>query len=521
MRLTRFAGVCGRSAPAAIICALLWGIPPAAAQIPSWGVDEFHAPADPRWIEVTRADLEAAYKLLRDNHPGGASELHDVAFQERLNSAHSLGLERARTVVSYQGYVAVLAGFATGMGDKHIWSRPTFVVNLPRWAGIIPSKRGDVWIVSDTDDSRAALRGAALISCDGENIEDLARKNLGGFRADWNVGAQQVQTAPWLLIDEGNPFIRRPTSCLFEQAGQRQTLKLDWMRIKRDSILPRLQAAIGAGAAGYGVRRVDGGYWIALQSLKDARTAGVVKEVDDQKAALRVAPFVVLDLRGNGGGSSLVGRQIAISLLGSEAVETLLGPAASPACGGDGVWRASEGNIKNLAFLLHSDAVHMPPEAKAIGEAQLLKMRVAHAHFRTFSGDINCPEALEGPAPPLQPNSLLRARFLLLTDSLCFSSCLLVVQDFLKLGAFHIGQTTDAATHFLEVREEYLPSGYSMFSTLQVVDPGGPYQIGPFEPDLIYNGDIADTRALEAWVVATAVPASQKRSTRSCCKLWQ
>lgn len=85
-----------------------------------------------------------------------------------------------------------------------------------------------------------------------------------------------------------------------------------------------------------------------------------------------------------------------------------------------------------------------------------------------------------------------------------------MVQDFLKLGAFHIGQTTDAATHFLEVREEYLPSGYSLFSTLQVVDPSGPYQIGPFEPDLIYNGDIADTRALEAWVVATAVPASQK-----------
>ncbi len=49
-----------------------------------------------------------------------------------------------------------------------------------------------------------------------------------------------------------------------------------------------------------------------------------------------------------------------------------------------------------------------------------------------------------------------------------------------------------------------------MFSTLQAVAPGSPYQIGPFEPDLVYNGDIADTHALEAWVVATAVPASQK-----------
>ncbi|MEA3160078.1 MAG: hypothetical protein QOD95_1626, partial [Gammaproteobacteria bacterium] len=251
----------------AIVSSMLGFNPPALAQIPFWSVDEFRAPADPRWGQTTRGDVEAAYKLLRDNHPGAATELHDVAFQERLNNAHNAALGRARTVVSYQGYAAVLAGFAAGMGDKHIWSRPTFVVNLPRWPGIIVSKRGNSWLVSDTDEPRAALRGAALISCDGEDVEELARKNLGGFRVDWNVGAQQAQGAPWLLVDEGNPFVTRPAACLFEHDGQRQTVKLNWMRIKRDSLLPRLQTAIGAGAAGYGVRRVGGGYWIALQSL--------------------------------------------------------------------------------------------------------------------------------------------------------------------------------------------------------------------------------------------------------------
>ena len=327
MKMPRLAATGGQTARMLVaLCAMLCINSPGTAQIRSWGVDEFHAPPDPRWGEITRTDVEAAYKLLRDNHPGGAAELHDLAFQGRLNSAHGLALERARTVVSYQGYAAVLAGFASGMGDKHIWSRPTFVVNVPRWAGIIPSKRGKDWIVTDTDESRAALRGASLISCNGEDIDELARKNLGGFRVDWNVGAQQVQSAPWLLIDEGNPFITRPSLCLFEQAGKRQSQKLDWMRIKRESLLPRLQAAIGAGAAGYGVRRVDGGYWISLQSLQDERTAGVVKEVEDQKAALRAAPFVVLDLRGNGGGSSLYGRQMAVSLFGREFVDATLGP---------------------------------------------------------------------------------------------------------------------------------------------------------------------------------------------------
>jgi hypothetical protein len=96
---------------------------------------------------------------------------------------------------------------------------------------------------------------------------------------------------------------------------------------------------------------------------------------------------------------------------------------------------------------------------------------------------------------------------ILLTDSLCFSSCLVVTE----LGAFHVGQTTDAATHFIEVREQYLPSAYSPFPTLQsVVSPSGPERFGPFQPALLYDGDIADTAALEKWIIQTAVPASRR-----------
>ena len=44
-----------------------------AAQIPSWSVDTFHAPPDPRWALITTRDADAAYALLRDNHPGAAA----------------------------------------------------------------------------------------------------------------------------------------------------------------------------------------------------------------------------------------------------------------------------------------------------------------------------------------------------------------------------------------------------------------------------------------------------------------
>ncbi|MEO5868085.1 MAG: hypothetical protein ABIS14_10370 [Sphingomonas sp.] len=95
---------------------------------------------------------------------------------------------------------------------------------------------------------------------------------------------------------------------------------------------------------------------------------------------------------------------------------------------------------------------------------------------------------------------------MLLTDNLCFSACLVLADDFRRLGALHVGQTTDAATHFTQVREQYLPSGYSLFSTLQSVAPGSPADVGPFRPDRLYKGDIADTATVERWVLDQVNP---------------
>jgi hypothetical protein len=477
------------------------------AQIPSWGIDEFRSPADVRWRTIAAEDIQAAFRLLRNNHPGAAPELHDLAFQQMLNRAHMVALVRAGRVSSYQGYTAVLAGFATDMGDKHIWSRPTFVINTPRWPKIIVNKRGNSWIVADVDQPQATLLGASLVSCDGEPVERVAKTILGGFRANWSVGAQQIQSAPWLLVDEGNPFITRPNVCIFDRDGEQQTVKLEWTRIKRDALLPRLQKAVGAGAAGYGVRRVGHGYWIALQDLSSDRAGNVVKAVEDQKNVLRESSFVVLDLRGNGGGSSEVGRRVAVSLLGEGWVDARLGPEVQTDCGGaDGVWRASKDNIKDLEFLLHS-TLQGGPEVKQIFENLLRQARTAYAQGHAFSGPIACAVAPSRQTPGVPPARLMHGRLILLTDHLCFSSCLAVTDDFRKLGAFHVGQATDAATHFIEVREQYLPSGYSVFSTLQSVDPSAPKQIGPFQPDLTFDEDIADTAALEEWVIRTVLPA--------------
>jgi hypothetical protein len=374
----------------------------ALAQIPSLAIEHFKPPADPRWKVTTIQDLNAAYRLLRDNHPGAVAELHDADFMRQLDAGRARALARAERVDSYQGYLAVLAGFAVEMGDKHIWSRPTFVVNLPRWPQMLVSKRGDAWVVTDTEPSQASLLNASLISCDGLAAEDFGRKNLGGFRVVWSVGAQQVQSAPWLFVDEGNPFIARPNQCIFEQNGQQRAVKLQWVQIKRERLLSRVKQAVGVGAAGFGVRKVSDGYWIALQDLMSDQAIQAVRSVQQQKSVLREARFVVLDLRGNGGGSSELGRQIAAALLGDGAVTARLGALNTGDCGDTEVFRATPGNLEQLEYM-KGLSFAQSTEMKKLLDDEISAVRAALAQGRALSSRFNCgtePKPANAPQAP-------------------------------------------------------------------------------------------------------------------------
>jgi hypothetical protein len=103
------------------------------------------------WRAATETDVAAAYALIEENHPGVLAEVGDA------------------------------------LKDKHIWSRPTFVVARPEWAGILLSKRGARWIVVDEEQNAGteSTKGAELTNCDGRSPEDWAHQTLGTFRVNW------------------------------------------------------------------------------------------------------------------------------------------------------------------------------------------------------------------------------------------------------------------------------------------------------------------------------------------------
>jgi hypothetical protein len=441
-------------------------------------------------------DVEAAWRLLRDNHPGAAAELGDTDFLRNLQIAVTTARDRAKRVSTLEGYLAVMTGFDSNFGDRHVRAVPMFNISRPDWVGLIMGLRGTEWMVVDEDPwpDRPSLLGAHLLSCDNRTATAIAKERLGGFRGTWDIVAQRGLAAPWLLIDEHNPFVEQLRQCTFGTGTGEVTIPMTWTPIARDAIISRIQKAGGSGAAGYGLRRAGNGWWIAIQEFTGNAPA-VVASAQEQASELVSAPFVVLDVRGNGGGSSAIGDDLAAILYGSAARQLSDSDDACPEA-----WRASPGNIARLESYPALLGSRLSTEANLRIRTDIEAMRKAIAAGRVFSRPVDCGRPTHAP----RVSATNGPRIFVLTDRVCFSSCLIVVNHFLKLGATQIGEETNADTRYQENRREILPSGLAMFGVQTAVSPGEPQRVGPFVPRYVFNGDLTDTPAVERWVVENA-----------------
>jgi hypothetical protein len=455
------------------------------------------ATAADHWRALTQLDVEAAYSLLKDNHPGAAPEAGDPQFVAALEAARSQALLRTAQVTSYEGYVAVLGELAGRMQDGHIAAAPRVLLQSVHWAGIIAAKRGTEWFAATVDSklAPAVVPNSRILSCDGQSAEARAQEVLK-FRTDASDEALQVMREVWFLTDEGNPFLNRPAACEFEQEGKRVSLPLQWSTISRNKLLSELWKR-PYGAAGFGVRASGTGYWIGIQELAPAAQA-VIDSAAEQAATLRAASYVVVDLRGNGGGDDAYARALAEALYGPQYVTSILGPPENESGGCRSVFRASAGNIESSEHLAAEMEKRGDLAAAALYREANRSMRSAAARGYSLTGPVICP-----PKPKsarAKTPSLMHAKVVLLTDSACFSSCLQASAYFRALGALHVGRTTSANTHYSEARGIVLPSGLTTFVTLWGIMPDAPRRIGPFVPTHIYGGDISDTAKLEQWV---------------------
>lgn len=456
--------------------------------------------ADRAWNDLARADVAAALQLIETNHPGASAELGDTDFLRRLQSARALADQRLPLVRDYGGHAAVLNGLANAFGDGHIRSDPILSLSRRTWTGIVMARRAGRWVVGSqaATDGEPDLKSAQLVACEGIEAEQFARQRIGTFLANPDVEADMARRAASLLLDDGNPFVKRPARCTFDRPGGGQVnFVLNWRPVPLRTLEQVAGEAYRPARAGMGVSAFAGGQWIGLETLSND-AAKVVEEARRQQAILRAAPMVVVDLRGNSGGNSQYADEIARVLVGEARVAAV--NRGGNDCDGT-YWRVSPDNSRALRKF----AGELPADRAGDWIRQADALEAAVANKAIFSPALPACARRDKQGAPIVPSRMpataMSGRLVLLTDRACFSSCLMATSLFRRLGALHVGEATDMGTRYIEVREITLPSGLRTFATLQKVALGvGDF--GPYAPAVTFPGPLDEDDRLKAWVAA-------------------
>ena len=255
------------------------------------------------------------------------------------------------------------------------------------------------------------------------------------------------------------PFVPATAVCRFRSDGKTRDWALAWRSAAEAEIEPALDASCGRVQ-----RRLDASvsgelaWWISIPDMGDTSDwAGFYGKIERNLADIRAAGVVVIDLRGNGGGSSVYGEKLA-SLLWGDALVAARWPGSGPT-----VWRASKANRDYWVDLTArmSENPNLSAGDKAAFDSILKDFDRALAGGEpTFRrGETGKTRA---PAHPPNPVS---GRVVLLTDYACDSACLDLMDLFTAMpNTTQAGTMTSADTIFMELTViPSLPSTLSGF----------------------------------------------------------
>lgn len=469
------------------------------------------APAD--WGAALAEDARAFHDLIADSHPGPV-DAENPGFNARLEAGLATALERAGTSDSYEDWYFALQQYVASFDDGHLslsgW-QPMGHAWTADWPGFLTGLRvgpeGERHVVVFGDEAGGPPVGAELIGCDGRDAQALAAEVIGRGAGRWGLASRRSLYASTLFVDQHNDWLRRPEQCDFRVDGSVKSYRLSWRDLPdatRDAGFaaarsPRFQTPID-------LRPWSGGQWIALggfdgdpASADGLRLTALGAEIEARAEAIRAAPAVVFDLRGNGGGSSRWIYGLARTLWGEDEV-SFRQPQSTAVD-----WRASRKNLETIES--YKATLGGNPEVMAWLTQITEGLTAARA-----AGEPLWRQADDAPPPPppTEP-SPMRGRTYVLTDAGCASACLDAVDLLKALGAVQVGEETSGDTVYMEIRSEALPSGRATARVPMKVYRGrarGNNETAV--PSHAWTGAMGDTVGIEAWIAGLDAAAAER-----------
>lgn len=479
-------------------------------------------PKERDWGKALAEDARALHDDIAANHPGPVNTL-DPGFAANNERQRAIALERAKSAKTYADYFFPLRQYVASFNDGHMgFGAFGDTPNDLRWPGFATHYDGRGRIVVGTDEAGSPVpKGAELVGCDGMGAAQYAEATLGKMWGRWTLESQQQSLGALLFVDEGSNIIPLAKTCTFRIGKATKVVPLHWrpLAVSRMSGIMNLRG--GARPSEFAARTLGNGTrWISMPSFDGApgstaatKLPAIIKALGDDRAAIARAPAIVLDVRGNGGGTSDWSVQIARALWGEAALKSI-----PPGPNVEVDWRASPANLVDIAqgYAERRGTEGFSREADGWFRSVIAGLGVAIARkqdlWRHVAFDAADPAAPAADAPNPRPALLpkLAGPVYVLTDSTCMSACLDAVDLWTALGAIQVGRATGADTLYMEVRQVKLPSGLTQVSMPMKVYRGRARGSNePALPKYRFDGDIGDTAALERWIAG--LPDGRRR----------
>jgi len=397
-------------------------------------------------------------------------------------------------VSNYAGYRHALSRFVGSMQDLHLRLNFSLLPTTYAWPGFQLVYRGGRYVALSSQGG--ALAGQEVTHCDGKPLADWVSQVATYEQLIPGLESTANWAAPLVLRDGGSPFIARPRSCTI---GGRDVV-LDWQPVAASKFAAdrsaatvfrdRVAAVTPFGADGAWVRL--GFFWPQTQAEGKA-----FKELIAQAPGLRDKSVIVLDVRGNGGGSYEWFMGFLRALYGKDYADV---HARSRL----GIAHVSRTTPEILAYFKSDseteiDALVPPDDGTPFDPAYLKYQRALEAGQTVFVSPKN---ARSVPLPKGNPVNPVKARVLLLTDYNCSSACIVFVDELKRFpGVEQIGVETGIDSRTGTGFAAPLPSGNGAIEVPVVTRDGRERGDNiPHRPDRLFTGNIVDTAAVKAWI---------------------
>jgi hypothetical protein len=451
------------------------------------------------WAQLAKADIEASYTILFNNHPG-IVDPNNRSFPRLLAEARESSLKLVPRIDGPAAYMFSLLRFNATLQDGHAGPFPSLPQELegsPRWPGFLVAWRGDgLWV--HHSEVAAVPAGARILSVDGKPVEALIRERVFAYEPGLDQPGRWWLRGGRLLIDSGNPFLDPLRRCEIQTADrQRREVTLDW-RSMPDSAYDLIGSVTNGDRLPIELQWHEERWpWIALPTFQPDESEvkaydELVRAIEAQRERLLKAPAIVLDLRHNQGGSSQWSVRVASTLWGADRVQRRRNAWSAKS---QTWWRASPENtsfVEALGDKIKELGMHeLVPEIRRVGEG----MRAALANGEPFfnqSGDklVEPVPSREEAAKDLASDPLpLTVPVFVIVPPQCASAGLDAVDTFkLFPNTRLVGAPSSADSTYMEVRLQELPSGFG-----QIIVPNKVYIDRPrgngeyYTPDVLHR----------------------------------